>query len=454
MSKKIYILFIVLMSIFLENIIISNSSIAKRTYLNTLLMNDYSKNEVLENLDYKFEGCIISKITTSQFNGNGTDIPYTYYYVKISNIFKGSIIEEKVVIKYYGGYDKENNLILLEGMEMPVINEKYIFYCNKTKSSFELDGRTINGSYVIDSKYKIQSLYEKNEDNMSKRAANLPTPDDGGDGSVDPNNFTINTAKVITLNYYAGMYIGPNKTRYYKFTCTTTDYISIYSIGDYDPEIFLYDSNQNLIDYDDNDDDLLYSPSIATGNNFYLNLYGEPLQTYYAAIKLSNSSLSGSFAVQFKIDNWAINDITDYILENNLVNNKNEINYEIDSNYGSEINYSINEWNKLGTVKIQPRKGLKIRNLKIKDSNDLEGEIIAVTNYLLKNIRLNVNCFEQMNSNQRIHTILHELGHALGIDEMFEYDNNVMVQGLNSITKLGPADIGVYREIWGYNEEE
>ena len=52
-----------------------------------------------------------------------------------------------------------------------------------------------------------------------------------------------------------------------------------------------------------------------------------------------------------------------------------------------------------------------------------------------------------MNSNQRIHTILHELGHALGIDEMFEYDNNVMVQGSNSITKLGPADIGVYREI-------
>ena len=44
-------------------------------------------------------------------------------------------------------------------------------------------------------------------------------------------------------------------------------------------------------------------------------------------------------------------------------------------------------------------------------------------------------------------TILHEIGHSLGITEMnFESEINVMKQGIKSITKLGPYDIGVYRK--------
>lgn len=63
-------------------------------------------------------------------------------------------------------------------------------------------------------------------------------------------------------------------------------------------------------------------------------------------------------------------------------------------------------------------------------------------------VLLNDQFFVNMSRNERIKTILHELGHVLGLDEFTgkEESNNVMCQGLMQLTKLGPADIGAYRE--------
>jgi Zn-dependent peptidase ImmA (M78 family) len=63
-----------------------------------------------------------------------------------------------------------------------------------------------------------------------------------------------------------------------------------------------------------------------------------------------------------------------------------------------------------------------------------------------------------MTSQQRFKTMMHELGHALGINEMNTSGNskissnesnlNVMVQGIRATTQIGPCDRNVYRYLW------
>lgn len=65
-------------------------------------------------------------------------------------------------------------------------------------------------------------------------------------------------------------------------------------------------------------------------------------------------------------------------------------------------------------------------------------------------IKFNDYYYESMTEAQRTKTSLHEIGHALGLDEFTDLEStrNVMHQGIRSTTKLGPADIGVYRKKW------
>lgn len=117
-------------------------------YLHADYLKDYDELNLLEEFQYSFVGKIDSYISTSQYNGYGTDIPYSYFYVNILEEVKGDV-EDRIVIKFYGGYNEENKLILLDGMSYPQVNETYRFYCNKTNCSYDLDGRTIDNSYVI-----------------------------------------------------------------------------------------------------------------------------------------------------------------------------------------------------------------------------------------------------------------------------------------------------------------
>ena len=68
-----------------------------------------------ESYQYEFVCKITDIIETKQFKGEGTNIPYTYYSARIIDKIKGEL-ETNIVIKFYGGYDESNNLILMENM--------------------------------------------------------------------------------------------------------------------------------------------------------------------------------------------------------------------------------------------------------------------------------------------------------------------------------------------------
>ena len=427
---------------------------------------DYSKNyedlNPLEEFNYAFKGKIDSYITTSQFNGNGTEIPYTFFNVKVLEKIKGNV-EDNVIIKFYGGYDLEGNLLLLENMCYPSIGEIFYFYCNKTNLTFEEDGRTINNSYTITSNYNMTKQLQSN--NNLNDISNLqsshntsqvkPTSVIIGGGSILPANTTFEKAWDIVLNSSTNVNILPQHKKYYKFCRDTLDYISVYSTGTVDPVLKLYDDNQNLIAQNDNVSPNKHGSEITTDKNFFLNFYADKNKTYYIEVSLSSPTSSGSFTLNVVKDNWIKSNVEDLLWGVDGVDRTMKVDYKIESNYVNETNYAIAEWNKLGSVSFLPDTSSTTNNVKIKDYSDSENDApVAVTTYnwiFEMTVKYNLVFFTHMSAEQRIKTILHELGHVLGLDEFTNSEDsiNVMVQGIRAQTKLGPADIGVYRSKWG-----
>lgn len=117
----------------------------------TTLLPEYAHGldeDPFERYDYCFEGIVLKVEQVSQYNGFGTDMPYTYFRVRILRDIKGQT-DNEVIIKYYGGYDENGELVLLENAELPEIGEIYTFYCNRTNLRYQDDGRTLDGCYVV-----------------------------------------------------------------------------------------------------------------------------------------------------------------------------------------------------------------------------------------------------------------------------------------------------------------
>ena len=85
-------------------------------------IDDYETADLLETFDYAFIGKVTSLVGSSQYNGNGMEIPYTFFNVKITNVKKGELASN-IVIKFYGGYDEENKMARL----VDETNEDYLY---------------------------------------------------------------------------------------------------------------------------------------------------------------------------------------------------------------------------------------------------------------------------------------------------------------------------------------
>lgn len=473
MRKKGTILFlsllVAILFIFTNSIDVKAKQKEEAIFLHADYLTNYDEVDLLEEFDYSFIGEIDSYIFTSYFNGHGTDIPYTYFYVNVLETIKGEV-EDKIIIKFYGGYDENNNLILLEGMTYPQKNEKYQFYCNKTNLSYDIDGRTINDSYVIAMKRNLEKIDNKlpktNTTTNSKsinfiNALNSHTTasfheviviEDGGGYS----NLSFATAYDLTLGESRSVYLAAGQERYYKITRSVLDYVSIYSTGSLDTMVYVYDSSYNLIGSND-DVSGTRALGFTSGRNFFYNFYLDKNTTYYFKVKFYSSSTSGTFTLNIIKDNWiSSTNMSDLLWKYDGVDaGKKKVDYTVKSKYLSEINYGINEWNKLGTIKFQPDTNSTTNNIVISDYYDSEKDAaIAVTTYrwiLAMTVKYNTYYFDNMTENQRIKTVLHEFGHVLGLDEFTgkESTNNVMHQGIRELTRLGPADIAAYRYKWG-----
>ena len=430
-------------------------SASNTIYYHADYVEDQENIDLLDRYSYAFRGKVVSYISTSLYNGNGTDIPYSYFEVEPYEVIKGDI-SDNVIIKFYGGYDGNGDLVLLEGMEYPEIDKNYKFYCDMTSLDYEDDGRTIDHSLVIFNPHNMVEYDHLDNfiNRISSRASGpiISDPIDKGEGNIT--NISFETAYEISLNTQRSVYMPVNTARYYKYTTNSLDYLSIYSIGSLDCIVSVYDSNYNLIT--SNDDVNNRGLSYTSNTNFFANFYGDIYTTYYIKVELFSQNNFGTFYMYLIKDNWTSSSINNLVSGYDSVNFNNEINYLSTSQFTSEINYGVSEWNKLESVIIQPITSAPTDNsyVYVSDCHDIDAEYSAMYSYYFTSysqIKFNTYYLLYYTESEVIKTVIHEFGHALGLNEFtnLEGTNNAMHQGRISYTHLGNADIAVYRYLWG-----
>jgi len=452
MKKYLYLLLLLVNILTLSNILSVNAkNITKQEIiLRANYSEDFDNIDLMEHYDYAFIGQVISYRETRQYNGNGTNVPYSYFNVNVVKTFKGTL-EDNIVIKFYGGYDEDNNLVLFENMNYPEVYQTYKFYCNKTNIINSNDGRTIANSFVISNPY---NMFEYNIQQGGISTASITPPHffeqepDGG-GST---NSSFETANYIDIDDSLSVYLYSGIRKYYKITTDTLNYLSIYSTGDYDCKVTIYDSERNYVT--SNDDAYDRGTLFTSNSNFFKNFYADANETYYFEVSLVDSTETGTIYINLFIDNWIDSNYSSLTLSVGGVDSENKVEYRIDSKYTSQINHAINEWNKLDSVLIKPDSSGTLNNLTLSDYSDSDTDTIAYTQNRLifaSTIKFNTYKMDSFTYNEQIHTCLHELGHVLKLNEFtnVESNSNVMHQGRLSLTKLGPADIAVYRYLWG-----
>ena len=405
--------------------------------------------------DYDFECVIDDIIYTSQFNGQGSKIPYTFFKAKLIKQNNGNDMEGEISIKFYGGYDNKNNLILYENMDMLELGESYHIIANKT--SVYNDNRTLSNSFVISNPNQYVRLNNQNKTiPNSSIDHNIDETIFGGGGGGTANT-SFDTAYHADLDaYYKINFTNAIDKRFYKFTSEKKQYISIYTIGEYDTYIRVYDENKNLIFENDNVNSN-HGKTLTNKENAFINFLVDKNKLYYFSIEASVDNSYQPIEFYIKVDNWSNNDPSDLVLvlagAGTIDLGDYEAQFNNHSKYVEEIEFSVNEWNSLGLIKIYEDNKSTLPNFAIYDNYDSDSTSLAVTLPLVlyNGIYLNDYYFTNMTKFERIKTIIHELGHILGLNEFtgLEEDINVMVQGKREFKQFGPADILVYNYLWG-----
>lgn len=139
----------------------------------------------------------------------------------------------------------------------------------------------------------------------------------------------------------------------------------------------------------------------------------------------------------------------DYTLDYTLVTEVSENNrllYYSTSSYTSTIDNAVAKWQNLGSVSIIKSYISNNYDVKISDYTQ-QDNVMGVTNFSNMTIKFNKYYFEEMTTSQKTKTILHEFGHALGL-EHHSISGNVMKSGKLSLTSLGSQDKSSYSCYW------
>ncbi|MDV0447389.1 hypothetical protein MsAg5_12770 [Methanosarcinaceae archaeon Ag5] len=122
--------------------------------------------------------------------------------------------------------------------------------------------------------------------------------------------------------------------------------------------------------------------------------------------------------------------------------------------YISQWNSSVSTWNAMGKVAISKDTWSTIEDLYLVDVNSPGVNIPSGYANSTRSangtpyIQLNTALMGTYTSAEKQKCLTHELGHALGINEI-NINGNIMCQGRSSQTSLGIKDKDVYRCIWG-----
>ncbi|MDR2945080.1 MAG: hypothetical protein LBU81_08420 [Methanosarcinales archaeon] len=128
--------------------------------------------------------------------------------------------------------------------------------------------------------------------------------------------------------------------------------------------------------------------------------------------------------------------------------------------YSNEWNASIATWNAMKKINISKDTLFTIEDLYIVDvytptfpafagyANKTVSGNNPNTNNNTPYIQINTGTMYSLTSAEKQKTLTHELGHALGINEI-TISGNIMKQGKSSQTYLGMKDKEVYNCLWG-----
>ncbi len=137
-----------------------------------------------------------------------------------------------------------------------------------------------------------------------------------------------------------------------------------------------------------------------------------------------------------------------------------EIRYQDQTQWDDGRNWAINKWNWLNPITTLPDTVFTVCDLIWKDFSDSATTDLgryqcnpgtAMADY----VSMNTYRLTRQGVSVRRHVAMHELGHALGIDDMYEYERYycvmyAYVDPSTCATELQPHDQVDYHERWGY----
>lgn len=412
-------------------------------------------------VDKVFSGRIVDVSETTFTNNHRYEYPSTNLVIEIIEVYKGEEDSKLINIEMLGGkidstfYNIDG--IRFDDSNLPNVGDIYLFSLNKNNSQFynKVD-------YLIDVAYQMIPIDLENSldseflneiiefINNGFILEDVPYSviyDDAGGGKTDPKDNNDGTsfsyAILLTENYSVYGGLSPNEIRFYKIDSLYYREIDmIISNSNIPIDVTVYNSSYNPIEYENNTYIYARLTSHITNNQTYIEV--KNLSSYSGIFELEYNYLSDN--------EYCKNDPEDLFISFYLwaADTYGSITWYSYSDYMSEINYSIDKWNEMGKINFH---FTGYSAMVIYDYNGDEGSI-AYYNSLNKNIYLNNYYFVDMNSLERQKSIMHELGHSLGLDhmtaskntaiELSESDINVMISGIRERSELGGCDKYVY----------
>ena len=257
----------------------------------------------------------------------------------------------------------------------------------------------------------------------------------------------------ININSSTLLSFSNNQTLVFYFTSNVTSNISIYSISLFDTSVKVYEIGDmtrippRLILTDNNSG---YNQNFRIDMTIYAN------KIYMLEVQLHTTVLdTASVRLSITESPFCWGNELNYTLGYSSVTN-NYIFYNYSSKYNYQIEFAVSIWNSLE----------KIQFVALPDHSpfieiDIEDFFSSNTGpaYYQKRfdsrdyIKLNTFYLDSWSDDEIIKTVLHELGHSLGISMdnfiLSEDEVNVMIQGKRNLTNLGPCDILVYQNLYG-----
>lgn len=128
------------------------------------------------------------------------------------------------------------------------------------------------------------------------------------------------------------------------------------------------------------------------------------------------------------------------ILEDwDLVDSGKHLDWGGNSTYINHFRTAVNIWNNYKSGVIREDQLTTIKDVTIKDGETTQTGVLAEISPFWKEIKIYTNVMSGYSEKSQIHVLIHELGHALGLDHRGE-EGTIMHPVINPLTALSKAD--------------